>query len=230
MAKYSIQIPEPCSEDWNQMTPLAKGRHCAVCQKTIYDFSNYTQGELVQHIQREGKICGRVPTKYLDIALSESKANRGISLQGIVAAAINLLVLTTTAAVQGQEKAKVEQHVKDRESVREQEQVEKLPVVIRGKVMDEEGLGLPGVSVIIRGTQLGVGTDMDGNFELKVPEEHKEVDLVFLFIGMEDYLVTIVDFDTPLLVTLKDILRDEEEVRVTTGLLIFKKKKRWLFF
>lgn len=225
MAKYSIQIPEPCSEDWNQMAPLAKGRHCAVCQKTIYDFSNYTQDELVQHIQREGKVCGRIPTNYLDIELSESKANRGIGLQGIVAAAINLLVLATTAVVQGQEKAKVEQQVKDRGSVREQEQVEKLPVVIRGKVMDEEGLGLPGASVIVKGTQVGVGTDMDGNFELKVPEDFSTKQKIeFQFIGMKTKTLKLKD-----LIKRVDVVLEEDDV-LLGEVLIEEKKKRWLFF
>lgn len=228
MAKYSIQIPEPCSEDWNQMTPLARGRYCAVCQKEIYDFSNYTQGELIQHIQREGKICGRIPTKYLDKELSESKANRGIGVQGIVAATINLLVLTTATAVQGQEKVQVEQQMKDKKisSEIEQEQVEKLPVVISGKVVDEDDLELPGVSVIIKGTQLGVGTDLNGNFKLEVPKEYKEVDLIFRTIGMEDYPITITDFESPIRIKMKT---DDESI-ITTGLIIVKKKKKWLFF
>lgn len=227
MATYRIQLPEPCSEDWNQMTPLAKGRFCALCEKTVYDFSNYTKQELIQHLQREGKVCGRIPTKYLDIALSESKANRGIGMQGIVVAAINLLLLTTTAAVQGQEKVKVEQRVKESENRPEIEQQTKHTFrVICGKVVDEEGFELPGVSVIIKGTQLGVGTDLYGNFELKVPKEYKEVDLIFQTIGMEDYLVTIADFESPLRITMKTA----DDSTISTGLLIVKKKRKWLLF
>ncbi|WP_410878361.1 carboxypeptidase-like regulatory domain-containing protein [Myroides sp. DW712] len=228
MATYWIQLPEPCSEDWNQMTPLEKGRFCVLCEKTVYDFSNYTKQELVLHLQREGKVCGRIPTKYLDIALSESKANRGIGMQGIVAAAINLLLLTTTAAVQGQEKVKVEQQVKESENIPEtkQQQTKQTFRVIRGKVMDEEGFALPSVSVLIKGTQLGVGTDLDGGFELKVPKEYDVVDLVFTTFGMEDYPITITNFETPLLVTMKA----GDDTIITTGLIIVKKKKKWLFF
>ncbi|MGG5616684.1 hypothetical protein ACPDHI_10415 [Myroides odoratimimus] len=37
--KYRIEIPEPCHEDWDKMAPQDKGRHCAVCDKVVVDFS-----------------------------------------------------------------------------------------------------------------------------------------------------------------------------------------------
>ncbi|MEJ7692651.1 TonB-dependent receptor [Daejeonella sp.] len=52
---------------------------------------------------------------------------------------------------------------------------------IRGKVQDENGLAMIGVSVRLKGTSLGVSTDTDGRFSLASPE--KEGILVFSFIG-----------------------------------------------
>ncbi|MDM1060694.1 TonB-dependent receptor [Myroides odoratimimus] len=37
---------------------------------------------------------------------------------------------------------------------------------IRGNVKDRQGLGVPGASIILKGTNHGVSTDLDGNFEL----------------------------------------------------------------
>ena len=43
-------------------------------------------------------------------------------------------------------------------------------MTITGKVISsEDGLGLPGASVIVKGTTIGKGTDIDGNFILSVP-------------------------------------------------------------
>lgn len=54
---------------------------------------------------------------------------------------------------------------------------------IKGKVTDNSGNGLPGVSVVIKGTTIGVITDMDGNYTIpKVPE--KSI-LQFSFVGMK---------------------------------------------
>ncbi|GAA4444890.1 TonB-dependent receptor [Ravibacter arvi] len=52
---------------------------------------------------------------------------------------------------------------------------------IVGKVKDENGEPLPGVSVIIKGTQKGVSTDINGAFELVVPSENSI--LTFSFVG-----------------------------------------------
>lgn len=44
-------------------------------------------------------------------------------------------------------------------------------VKVSGKVVDENGEGLPGATVLVKGTILGTTTDMDGAFSLEVPED-----------------------------------------------------------
>lgn len=46
-----------------------------------------------------------------------------------------------------------------------------------------DGFGIPGVNVIVKGTTIGVATDIDGNFTLEVPDEN--VILQFSAIGMK---------------------------------------------
>ncbi len=52
---------------------------------------------------------------------------------------------------------------------------------ISGKVSDEDGQGLPGVNVILSGTSTGTTSDIEGNFNVSVPESGGV--LVFSFIG-----------------------------------------------
>ncbi|HYG37999.1 MAG TPA: TonB-dependent receptor [Cytophagales bacterium] len=55
-------------------------------------------------------------------------------------------------------------------------------LMVKGKVQDNEtGEGLPGVSVVLKGTTIGSVTDVNGEYSLNVPDE-KGV-LVFSFIG-----------------------------------------------
>jgi TonB-linked SusC/RagA family outer membrane protein len=54
---------------------------------------------------------------------------------------------------------------------------------LSGTVKDSKGLPLPGVTVMVKGTTLGIITDNDGNFRLSVPLDAKI--LVFSFIGMK---------------------------------------------
>jgi hypothetical protein len=65
---FSITIPKPCHEDWNKMTPDAKGAFCSSCQKSVIDFSGKTDAEVSDILiaNQEKKICGRFDAKQLD--------------------------------------------------------------------------------------------------------------------------------------------------------------------
>src|SRR5690606_38481126 len=60
---------------------------------------------------------------------------------------------------------------------------------VSGKVIDEEGMPLPGVSVVVQGTTTGVVTDIDGNYTLQVREDARV--LVFSFEGMRRQQIAI---------------------------------------
>ena len=54
---------------------------------------------------------------------------------------------------------------------------------LSGKVTDSQGLPLPGVTVMVKGTTIGIVTDNDGKFKLLVSMDAKV--LVFSFVGMK---------------------------------------------
>ena len=43
-------------------------------------------------------------------------------------------------------------------------------VNLKGKIIDEKGVGLSGVTILLKGTNNGTGTDADGNFTLRIPD------------------------------------------------------------
>ncbi|MEN8187084.1 MAG: TonB-dependent receptor [Bacteroidota bacterium] len=53
--------------------------------------------------------------------------------------------------------------------------------VIEGTVKDDTGMGLPGVTVLVKGTDTGTATDFDGNYSIKAK---KGDELLFTFVGM----------------------------------------------
>ncbi|GEO03340.1 SusC/RagA family TonB-linked outer membrane protein [Adhaeribacter aerolatus] len=72
--------------------------------------------------------------------------------------------------------------VKPKEEVKEETSIRTpLDTEIRGKVQDENGGPLPGVSINVKGTATGTITDAGGNYSLSVPES--KTILVFSFIG-----------------------------------------------
>ncbi|WP_430816533.1 SusC/RagA family TonB-linked outer membrane protein [Carboxylicivirga sp. RSCT41] len=65
---------------------------------------------------------------------------------------------------------------------------------VSGKVTDDTGSGVPGVNILIKGTQKGVISDMDGNYVI----DNVSVDdvLVFSFIGLETQEIKITNTNT----------------------------------
>ncbi|WP_332368058.1 SusC/RagA family TonB-linked outer membrane protein [Spirosoma telluris] len=61
---------------------------------------------------------------------------------------------------------------------------------ITGRVTAENGEGLPGVNIQIKGTTRGTSTDGNGNYKLAIPDEAGTV-LVFSFIGYATQEVTV---------------------------------------
>lgn len=81
---------------------------------------------------------------------------------------------------------------------------------ITGKVIDQEGLPLPGVTVIVKGTTIGIVTNIDGVYTLSgIPDNARA--LVFSFVGMQSQQV-ILNNQTSINVTLKAETIDLDEI------------------
>lgn len=91
---------------------------------------------------------------------------------------------------------------------------------LTGVVKDKDGIPLPGVSVLIKGTTLGVSTDVDGRFSFSMTGS-ESVTLIFSFVGMKTKEVKV-DDTKPLTVVMEEDATEMDEV-VVTG--IFKKAK-----
>ncbi|AHJ98402.1 SusC/RagA family TonB-linked outer membrane protein [Hymenobacter swuensis] len=62
-------------------------------------------------------------------------------------------------------------------------------VKVSGRVVDEKGAGMPGVTVVAKGTAIGTSTDNDGNFTLSVPDN--VTTLLFSFVGYKSQEVAV---------------------------------------
>ncbi len=55
-----ITVPTPCDEDWALMMPDTQGRYCSRCEKTVIDFSGWSDNELYVFFAANKKhVCGR---------------------------------------------------------------------------------------------------------------------------------------------------------------------------
>lgn len=91
---------------------------------------------------------------------------------------------------------------------------------ITGTVVDDDGLPLPGVTVLVKGTNTGTQSDFDGNYSIAASQGDV---LVFSFVGMETAEYTVAN-NNIIDVTLKTDSAQLDEV-VVTALGIEREKK-----
>ncbi len=84
-------------------------------------------------------------------------------------------------------------------------------VVITGTVLDQYGMGIPGVNVTVKGTTLGTITNIDGQFSLEVSANSV---IVYSFIGFASQEVTVAP-GASYNVTLQEDVMNVDEVVVT---------------
>jgi TonB-linked SusC/RagA family outer membrane protein len=95
------------------------------------------------------------------------------------------------------------------------------PRTIKGKITDETGLPLQGVTVLVKGTKVGTQTDAAGNFSLKTTATGK-IDLLISSTGFTAQTITT-DGATPISLKLAKAIEQIDDV-VVIGYQTVKKK------
>ena len=100
----------------------------------------------------------------------------------------------------------------------QQEQIKK----IKGLVTDQQKVPIPGATVLIKGTTVGVATDKDGKFEIIRPQDN-DIILLISFVGMKTKTVTYKG-EALLTIMLEEDSQEMEEV-VVTGYQVVDRRK-----
>ena len=120
-------------------------------------------------IDTRQRVSLKVSNKKLDQVLRELLQPLSVDFSVME----NRIILKSAAPVQPDENKQV-----SRDTSLPEEGVDK---TIRGKVTDENAGTLPGVNILLKGTQQGTTTDAEGRFSIGVPDENAV--LVFSFVG-----------------------------------------------
>ena len=139
-----IKLPEPCHEDWDEMTPVERGRFCTHCQKTVIDFTKWTDTDLFNFfIKDKGKTCGRFTNLQLDRNLTVPTPQPGFIYR--IAITLGLTSLLTHIPTSAFAQHTVHQH-----SLHSKKQSKPLPKMIsgiKGLTTDQYGKTIPMVQI-----------------------------------------------------------------------------------
>nr|WP_067057969.1 carboxypeptidase-like regulatory domain-containing protein [Mucilaginibacter sp. L294] len=192
----NISIPQPCHQNWNQMTPVEQGRHCTQCSKKVTDFASMTNTEIVNYFAHNGHVCGRFGETQLAglnnyLAVVEKP---GFSWKKLtIAAAVTSLFATVNANAQHTlGKVKVSQSVNQ---IKDAPAVDSITyVVLKGKIISsDDKLPVVGAAVYLKDKSIGTQTNASGDFTLKVPANDVHT-LIVSFIGYKNMEVNAAGF------------------------------------
>jgi hypothetical protein len=192
----SLRLTQPCAESWAAMTPAGPGRHCAACAKTVVDFTQKTDAELLAYLAQAGRaeVCGRVRADQVGRALVAGAAatpvGRGRAWLGALLAAISLTLPASARAARAGQPQELAAPGPGTVPTAAQPLLEALPPAgsyrAEGVVLDAQThRPIPGATVLLQGTSNGVGTDKQGKFVLPISSAQAKVTLLISFVGYE---------------------------------------------
>ncbi|WP_259367204.1 carboxypeptidase-like regulatory domain-containing protein [Cellulophaga baltica] len=196
----SVSVKKPCSEKFSTFSTTDKGGFCGSCEKEVIDFTTMSKSEILNYLcTATNSTCGRFRTSQLnDLQMANSNVSSfNFLTKSIGAMSFSLLSLCAISSVNAQDEAlstsAQTELVSNPEATTNTTQSNKYKV--KGLVVDQENLPLPGVSVVLKGTNEGVSTDFDGNFEFSRRLSEGDV-LVFSYVGYDTQRYTIAKSET----------------------------------
>lgn len=185
-----LSIPEPCHEGWDKMTQVERGRYCQSCQKTVVDFSQMSDKQIIEHISKLAtQTCGHFYTDQLNRSLieaNEPKKSWWRSGWNMVAASF---LFSTASYAQGNVSVKktkpasviVDKSCDSRFSI---DGMIKPFFDYQSKVLDSKTLlPIEGVTVSYGDSNNAVLSDESGKFIAKAIPTHTTTELNFTAIG-----------------------------------------------
>lgn len=168
MAKYlQLKIDSPCSESWTAMQQNASGAFCSSCQKTVIDFTQMSDQQLLDYFKKHpADVCGRVYNDQLEKPL-QIPVKKIPWMKYFVQITLPALLLSTRVNAQRLIKGNTNPI-----ALIQQKPVKTgiLPekISISGKVSLSDGQPVSYASVMVSGTKEGTMADSNGVFSLQV--------------------------------------------------------------
>ena len=234
--RYLLSIDKPCKKEWTSMSQSDDGRFCAHCSKSVVDFTQLTDTQVVRILeQNSGKLCGRLTEDQLNRTIqiyhpkSTSRLYKilaGIFLFGISKNSLALNLKNFDKATFSIVDNKLTNtHLSKNNSDLAKDSLKN---VVQGLVIDSEtNMPLAFASVFIKDKKIGTNTDMYGKFTLVIPDSllTRKMYLHIRFIGYEPITVLINKKDLP--ISNHTFLVKVQRELLGEVIIVSKKKKWW---
>ena len=235
--KYIIQINQPCDQDWHKMTNCEQGRFCSQCSKTVHDFSQYSDKQIIEFLTKQkGNVCGRMKETQLNqvISFGESTNKKPRFLTAIAGIILAITGNTISAQnIQSEEISITNSNKQNNPPSQTNVVTNVINKTLFGTVVDSANKEIIiQAIVILKELNLNTVTDYDGNFSIQLPVDFVE-DSVLLearYVGYFPFEIRISSKNLHLPIKIELVRSiDLNEVAVG-GLICVIEKPKWYQF
>jgi hypothetical protein len=223
--KLHLHIPIPCHEEWNDMKPVQEGRFCLSCQKSVVDFTNMSDTEIVNYFKKPsvGSVCGRFQEHQLNRDILKPRKSLPWIKYFFQFTLPAFLISVKGEAQQGKIKARSE--ISSKNTIGDTVFTTKpnrlsIPGEIKGRVIDEKGTPIQYSSIVIKEKNRTIVSDSSGSFIIKIKETDSLMTLIASSIGFEQSEKAIdvsnLEEENTVLIILKESSQLLKEVRVVS--------------
>ena len=241
---YSITIKNACQQQWSEMSEGRGGKFCEQCQKTVIDFTQFTDQEIIQLInEKKEKLCARVlpgqTNRNLEIPQQGNKLASSVLAIGLLASVVPgnthaaiPFIHSTEIRFPRIDKAfidKPELEVNNDDPILN----DSLKYTIQGKVVDSATKQpIAFASVYLKNTKRAYTTNKDGMFTLVIPKDdlNKLNYLIVNYVGYKAFEKIIHRKDIPAKLDLIMLAVDQNEMLGEVVIVLKKRKKWWQFW
>ena len=177
--KYRLKIENPCEEDWNKMSMTEGGRFCLHCSKTVMDFTQLSDREILHIIKNSPDgICGRLRADQQNRDFVIERETSGFRLTfSKIAASLLLIGIPEAVSAQATKQetsitgiAPIKKKAPSNPTAKKKLPVQHTHTVITGCILDNKtSYPLAEATVFIKNTSIFVKTDSEGYFTLPLP-------------------------------------------------------------
>ncbi len=236
---FTLSIPQPCGEKFDQFQKTHTGGFCQSCQKEVIDFTQKSEKEIVAYFKEaSGSTCGRFRENQLKgyTPNLSSSLKLKISYLGASILSMSLLSFFSVQPSQAQIKPASTQnpvkHSDDSIKNKKGHLSNEIEYELRGQLIDaEDNLPAIGVTILLKGSSIGTISNADGYFEFPRKVKKGEV-LLFQAVGYQTEEYTIPENSIPSMhikIEMQSAILDVKEVIVVAGMVCVdpqeKKKK-----
>ncbi len=169
-----IDIPKPCSVNWDEMEVTINGRFCHSCQKEVIDFSSMNDEEILIYFKNYKNFCGSFNEFQLNRNLYIESKQKNYKFRRFVAMLITFLSIKSSSILALHRKIEpievstdsIDLMVLDKQEISDNNKITGI-VTVR----DTSLLQNTPIHVKIANTNIDVLTDASGNYEIVISKE-----------------------------------------------------------